>query len=209
MPCTRVSPNSSDIFLGPTSLSASNIVTPCTRDQHARKAPAIFRWFREVFGIARPKPPFTMTPISRPLVVSAAARSIAGRPWVGCSSNLQTSICRELGFRHHVGCRHAIWRTAAREHLPVPRSHCSCGASSVQPRRLRPPPATHASRRTSLFVATCGARRRLLFFTSCFRSKNSYTGLCNFLFVTLPGEYCYFNPAWSGSALRPDQNKLG
>ena len=61
MPCTTVSPSTSDFVLGPTSPSASSSVSPCTRDQHAKIAPAILRSFRGVFGIGRPRPPATMT----------------------------------------------------------------------------------------------------------------------------------------------------
>ena len=61
MPCTRLSPSAPDFFFGPTSPSASSSVRPCTRDQHARIAPAIFRSLRAVSGIARPSPPATIT----------------------------------------------------------------------------------------------------------------------------------------------------
>jgi hypothetical protein len=55
-------------------------VRPCICDQKIRMAPAIFRSFRSVFGMGRPRAPSMIASASSALVFSAAALSMAGRP---------------------------------------------------------------------------------------------------------------------------------
>ena len=78
IPCTRLWHRAPAFFFGPTSPSASSNVKPCTRDQHARIAPAIFRSLRAVWGITCPSPPAMITPASSTLVFSASASSMSG-----------------------------------------------------------------------------------------------------------------------------------
>jgi len=92
MPCTRLSLNAPDFFLGPTSPSASSRVSPCTRDQHARIAPAIFRSLREVSGMARPRPPATITPASSALVFSASASCLSANVCLQDSLDIRSKL---------------------------------------------------------------------------------------------------------------------
>ena len=115
-PARRLSASAPDFFFGPTSPSASSRVSPCTRDQHARMAPAIFRSLRGVCGMARPRPPADDNAGEQSLGLLGFGQFDG---WAAIDpdrpDSLQTSSCRALGFQRHGQCKRATSRTTARE----------------------------------------------------------------------------------------------
>ena len=121
IPCTRLWHRAPAFFFGPTSPSASSNVKPCTRDQHARIAPAIFRSLRAVCGITCPSPPAMITPASSTLVFSASASSMSGAILIWPAQiTSEHQADRAPDFQHHDRCRPATSRITARERCLSP-----------------------------------------------------------------------------------------